>query len=106
MIKRGRKIRRRTTPRLSNYVAQVEKILQGKERGFIDVDRLTQLTSLFNPLQGNDFYNVVDIVTLAFSQRKLIARINEDNVEFDPYQDYGSAMSDVFYIIAKDKGLV
>jgi hypothetical protein len=48
----------------------------------------------------------VDIVTLAFSQRKLIARVNEDNVEFDTYQDYGSAMSDVFYIIAKDKGLV
>ena len=92
--------------RLSNYVPKVEKILQGKERRFIDGDRITQLTSLLNPLQGDDFFNVVDIVTLAFSQRKLIALINKDDAEFDTYQDYGSAMSDVFYIIAKDKGLV
>ena len=92
--------------RLSTYVNKVEEILQGKDRGFLDVDRLNRLTSLFAPLYDDDFYNVVDIVTLAFSQKKLIARLNEDYNEFDTYQDYASAMSDVFYFIAKNKGLV
>lgn len=92
--------------RASSYVPQVESILKGKERGFIDAERVSKLMTLFQPLQGDDFFNVVDVVTLAFSQRKLIARINGYDKEFDTYQDYASAVSDVFYIAAQNKRLV
>lgn len=84
--------------RTTEYVKKIESILEGKEEGTIDLNRLHLLNDLLRPMDETTLLNVSDFVSLYFDREKLIARLNEDLPNWRRYEDYQSAFDEVVFM--------
>lgn len=84
--------------RTAEYVKKVESILEGKEEGIVDLNRLHELNDLLRPMDETTLLNVSDFVSLYFDREKLVARLNEDITNWRKYEDYQSAFGEVVFM--------
>lgn len=78
---------------LAKHTKEIREILEGKQHGVLDAERITKLLKVFRQFEPDDRINLVQLTGLQIDRDKLIASLNNEVEECFKLDDMESGLS-------------